>query len=146
MPVVSLAQSPSGDIYFGGYSIDKLVSLNDDDKISTMESIYLQLPNSVKLDNLQLDTSQRKLDLSLSDSGGGNMTGTTMVVKIPTSLLTDIYKVVQVNKTPSAQTLSTDANTDNEIDFTVADSTPDYSTIEIPLQIQGNALISIIAG
>jgi glucose/arabinose dehydrogenase len=146
MPVVSLAQSPSGDIYFGGYSLDKLVSLNDDDKISTMESIYLQLPDSVKLDDLQLDTSQRKLDLSLSDSGGGNITGTTMVVKIPSSLLTDIYKVVQVNKTPSAQTLSTDVNTGNEIDFTVTDSTPDYSSIEIPLQIQGNALISIIAG
>jgi glucose/arabinose dehydrogenase len=150
MPVVSLAQSPTGEIYFGGYSIDKLAGLKDGDKINTMESITLQLPNSVKLDDLQMDSSQRKLDLSLSPSGSANVTGSNMVVKIPTSLLTDIYKVVQEDKAaPSNQTTTLDDTAEdngNELDFTVIDSTDEYSSIEIPIQLQGKSLISIIAG
>jgi hypothetical protein len=73
-----------------------------------------------------------------------------MVVKIPTSLLTDIYKVVQEDKAaPSNQTTTLDDTAEdngNELDFTVIDSTDEYSSIEIPIQLQGKSLISIIAG
>jgi glucose/arabinose dehydrogenase len=149
-PVVSLAQSPTGEIYFGGYSIDKLVGLNEGDKINTMATISLQLPDSIKLDDLQLVSSQRKLDLSLSPSGTTNVTGASMSVKIPSSLLTDIYKVVQEDKAaPGNQTTTSDdidKNNGNELDFAVIDSTDEYTSIEIPIQLQGKSVLSIIAG
>jgi hypothetical protein len=73
-----------------------------------------------------------------------------MSVKIPSSLLTDIYKVVQEDKAaPGNQTTTSDdidKNNGNELDFAVIDSTDEYTSIEIPIQLQGKSVLSIIAG
>lgn len=146
-PIVSLSASPSGDIYFGGYNIYKLNSLDDANKAGTLDSIYTEIPDTTEILDLQYHASKRELDLFLTHASQIHASPSSMTIKIPTSLLTDIYKVTEDNKVshPPDNVINTeDLESATEIDFNVIDSASDYTTVKIPLQAQGSELISIL--
>ena len=125
MPVVSIAASPNGEIYFGGYSINRINSVIEGGKTRTMDSIYLDLPSNYDIADLQLDSAKRRLDLSLNQpipsKGGENY----LTIKIPTSLLTEVYKVTGDNplhESAGSSKNGTAAVPSLEINFTVEES------------------------
>ena len=116
-------------------------------KTRTMDSIYLDLPSNYDIANLQVDSAKRRLDLSLNQpipsKGGENY----LTIKIPTSLLTEVYKVTGDNplhESAGSSKNGTAAVPSHEINFTVEESSDDYTSIKIPLQNERTQHILII--
>jgi hypothetical protein len=149
VPIVSIAVSPSGEIYFGGYDIYRLDNLDEATKVSVLDTVSVSIPKAYDLIDLQIDIAKRQLDMSINRTQNAALTGNFTLVKIPTTLFVDIYKVKAINKANIVQEgkISEDNITlsaEHELDFTIVESTADYTTIRIPLKFQSQ-LISVIA-
>ena len=91
--IVSIAQSPSGDLYYGGYNIYKVESISPQSE-QRVYSISANLTNGVNVKDMQLLIPENSLLLHVNynrNSSGKTYGG--MNLKIPFNLLSDIYSV-----------------------------------------------------
>ena len=102
--VDSIVQSPSGDIYFGGYKIYKISSINMDQPEQNMYFIEFTL-NEAQVSNLQfdIDSASVSFDATSSDSNSGSPP--SIQVRIPKPLLSGIFEV----STPSSNSNQNDS-------------------------------------
>ena len=109
-PVVSVASSPSGELYFAGYEIYKINSIDSENKKVTMYPVVINSTN-VLISQIKFYEKDKKLELDLEDESGSS----TLSVKIPKSMIQ--YK----NKTDltSQTTLASDDKTIIDLPHTI---------------------------
>jgi glucose/arabinose dehydrogenase len=90
---ISIAQSPSGDIYFGGYKIYKLTSIQTENKEQNLYFIDLTT-HSARIEDLSFNSTSSTLAISVN-TDGDNLSSTTptMQVSIPKSLQSGNFEV-----------------------------------------------------
>ena len=69
-PVISMAESPNGDIYFGGFHIYQLTSLDLSDRIQDFFPVRVEMPSYLKVQQLQANPEGNFafLDITTSDN------------------------------------------------------------------------------
>jgi glucose/arabinose dehydrogenase len=97
-PVDGIAQSPNGSIYYGGYNIYKLSTLNMHSKDQDLFSLEVSHSPTIIIDDLQMRRNDRmflnlRTDQSLNKNNDGSFVYPTMKIKIPTSLLNNLSAV-----------------------------------------------------
>lgn len=90
--IIALAQSPSGDLYFGGYNIYKLTSINMAEPEQTMYFIEFTLDDAV-VRNPIFDTNNATLSFEVTTNDGGGIAPPFVQVKIPSIMLNGISNV-----------------------------------------------------
>ena len=90
--IIALAASPSGDLYFGGYNIYKLASINMDELEQTMYFIEFTL-NEAVVRNPIFDTHNATLLFKVTTNNGGDTTLPFIQVRIPNIMLNGISHV-----------------------------------------------------
>lgn len=90
--VDSIAQSPSGDIYFGGYKIYRVKSINQDQPQELIHFIELS-SNSATFSHLSMDAKNTSLTFDVKASGSQTSASPSIVLKIPKVLLSGINEV-----------------------------------------------------
>ena len=90
---ISIAQSPSGDIYFGGYKIYKLTSIQTENKEQNLYFIDLTT-HSASIEDLSFNSTSSTLAISVNTEGDNlSSTTPTMQVSIPKSLQSGNFEV-----------------------------------------------------
>jgi glucose/arabinose dehydrogenase len=120
-PVISIAQSPDGYIYYGGSAIYRLegVDLRPENQTQSV----IEIVGDVNVEDLQLLRTERKMVFDITtDKSPSNV-----VIKIPKALLDGILSVDDEKQ---------------QYNFTLDDST-DYNIVDVRLSAQGNSLIVI---
>lgn len=140
-PLIGIAQSPNGSIYFGAYHIYKLDSLNSDKKKLSVFPIEITHSNEIKIGNVKikdlknhnqisidLHTPHKKLDKLVNSSSS------FLNLKIPQEVIFDISNIsaiVGTNDTKSIQDMT----------FTVDTSSLEYTNIFIPLSSKNHTTL-----
>lgn len=122
-PVIGIAESPNGDIYFGAYNIWRLNSSGIDLEKQYLFPIQINATSFTSIDGVQYNKSQNKLLLDLhEEKSPDNSNQSVITLAIPKSLMGNINKVL-------------DAQNSQPIQFVNVNST-DYNTItaKIPHQ------------
>jgi len=99
-PVVALAKSPTGDIYFGGYSLFKLDSLETEGKFQFVFPVIVTGSNNLGIESMSFDKSEKSITL---DSTSGKNIPSDIEILIPKKLIENISRVVveaPLTKTP----------------------------------------------
>ena len=104
--VDSIAQSPAGDIYFGGYNIYKVSSINMDQSKKLTQFTELS-PSDVKASNLRFDIDNASLQFDAKTGDHEYSSTPSIQIKIPKTLLTGIYDVSAVSKTGESEKIIT---------------------------------------
>ena len=68
-PVISVAESPDGDLYFGGFHIYKLTSLNLNNRVQDFFPVRVEMPDYLTVKQLQFNPVQRFVYLDVSTGG-----------------------------------------------------------------------------
>lgn len=89
--VISLAQSPSGEIYFGGYKIYRLVSINLGQPLQTMHFIQFTV-RGASVQNLNFDTNNT-MYFDVKSSTYNNPSLPFVELRIPKMLLDGNFQV-----------------------------------------------------
>jgi hypothetical protein len=90
--VDSIAQSPSGDIYFGGYKIFRVKSINQDQPLELVHFVELS-SKSATVSHLSIDAKNNSLTFDVKASGSQTSASPSIVLKIPKVLLSGINEV-----------------------------------------------------
>ena len=133
-PVISIAQSPSGEIYFGGYHIYKLQSVDMNGKTQDLFPIEIKSLSNVAIKDLQSSPNGGGIavDMHISTNKSRSSSSTTpfLQMNIPSALIPEISSVtttvVNGEKQPSTK----------PVDSTITTSSPSYNTIGIHFQPQ----------
>jgi glucose/arabinose dehydrogenase len=88
VPIVGVAISPDGDIYFGGYDLFKLDSINMQKKDTMMHSIQINTTNS-QLTDLSFEKELKNITATLDadDTAAGVNNTISVMIRIPRSML-----------------------------------------------------------
>ena len=91
---------------------------------------------------------KKKMTIDVYANNNNNNNNTTtlsslLIVKIPKILLDGIFTVTSTNNNSSSEKLEEQQSV-KVIDFTIDYSTPGFTTINIPLTLDGDAKLSII--
>jgi glucose/arabinose dehydrogenase len=132
VPTVALAQSPSGEIYYGGYQIYRLNSVSD--MTQNVYQVTVDTPESVDIADLQLDLENNKLVMDIS-RGEQTDSDTTLKVKIPNGLLSNITAVTLESTTAGPEGKS--------LDFTLDDSDSENTVVEFATEGSADSTIQI---
>ncbi len=84
--IIALAQSPSGDLYFGGYNIYKLASINMAELEQTMYFIEFALDDA-DVRNPIFDTNNATLLFAVTPNNDGRFSSPFIQVRIPNIML-----------------------------------------------------------
>jgi glucose/arabinose dehydrogenase len=124
VPTVGIAQSPDGKLYYGGYQIYTLDSI--DLREQMLFTVTVDAPSAVDIGEISVDEEQKRIMIDASMKGL-LAPDATLVAKIPRDLLDNITRVVlDSHQSPSA------------IEFNVVDdSTSGYIAVTINI---GSAL------
>ena len=125
-PVVGLAESPEGDLYFGAYAIFKLNATNVHPNKQYLFPIKINSSSTSTVEGIQFDRKQREMVLSLdnrvTDTGlkNSNLSANPpLILQIPRALLDNIISVV-------------DTESHKQLQFVTGNSTSlQYSTVSI---------------
>ena len=82
---IAIAQSPAGDIYFGGYNIYKLISIDTEDKEQNMYLIDLTA-HSARIEDVRFNSTTSTLAISVQTDDNSLSSAPTIKVNIPKSL------------------------------------------------------------
>ena len=82
---IAIAQSPAGDIYFGGYNIYKLISIDTEDKEQNMYLIDLTA-HSAKIEDVRFNSTTSTLAISVQTDDNSLSSAPSIKVNIPKSL------------------------------------------------------------
>jgi glucose/arabinose dehydrogenase len=149
--VIGIAQSPTGDIYFGTYNIYKLTSVKEVDKKYDMFHIGLLSSIDVDLSGIQMsDAGGNEWTLILEPNGNKKINDTSSImtskdflnITIPARTAKDIssVKIMQNNDSSKITAVNGSGNgngtnamsQNNELDFTL-ESKQDSLRVNIPL-------------
>jgi glucose/arabinose dehydrogenase len=106
MPVVGIAASPNGDIYFGAYDLFKLTTIDTQNKDMMMHPIQINTTNS-RLTELTFEKEHKNITASLDAEGIKNV-GTnntiSIIMKIPRSMIDSLSFETSGIKNNTSQT------------------------------------------
>jgi glucose/arabinose dehydrogenase len=132
-PVIGIAQSPDGNIYYGSYHINKLKPISLNNRIQDVFPIEVNSSSDISIDKLYIPKTKGLLiDLSRNIVKNGSLS--FMNIKIPTSLLGE------------AMTVTANNTKTNVINFNVLNSTDaNYKILHIrmPEKVDRNLRLSI---
>ncbi len=131
-PVISIAQSPTGDIYFGGYHIYKLQSVDTSSKKQYLFPIEVKSLSNVAIKDLQWSHNSAGIAINIHTSNNKNGSSSSIVpflqMNIPSALIPEISSVtttiINAGKGPLTK----------PVDSTIIGSSPNYHTIGIHFQ------------
>jgi glucose/arabinose dehydrogenase len=88
MPVTGVAVSPNGDVYFGGYGLYKLQSIDMQNKVILTKSLQINTTNS-QLTDITFENEHKSITASLKPEviNVGENNTTSVMMRIPTSML-----------------------------------------------------------
>jgi hypothetical protein len=119
--VISLAQSPRGDLYYGGYGIYQLNSLNASSKKQVLIPVEVMSSSSrINLDYFQVYPDQNKVVMAIDATNHTDPKGTpppSFTIQVPKVLAGEISSVSVVDETQNK-----DWDLNAESDFTVNSS------------------------
>jgi glucose/arabinose dehydrogenase/plastocyanin len=131
-PVIFIAQSPSGDIYYGGYHIDKLNSVDINSKVQYLFPIEVKSLSNVAIKDLQSSNNGTGIAVNIHSSvntnGSSSSTAPFLQMNIPNTLIPEISSVT-TTITNGGKQLSTKPAV-----FAITPSSSTYNTISIHLQ------------
>jgi glucose/arabinose dehydrogenase len=91
--VIALAQSPSGELYFGGYNIYKLTSINMAEPVQTMHFIEVSLESAIVRDpNFDANNGTFSFEVTTSNVDG-TISSPFIELRIPKIMLNGISQV-----------------------------------------------------
>jgi glucose/arabinose dehydrogenase len=128
-PVIGLAQSPQGDLYFGGYNIYKLDSLEIADRRQDLFPISVTLPAGISLRDLQ---ASNDADYAFANLNADNITSQSgssprISIKVPIELIPEVFAVTSTAVNEDRLTQK------SQLDFTIDNLDPSYNTLDIGL-------------
>src|ERR671924_304699 len=123
VPTIGIAQSPNGEIYYGGYEIYALDSISGREQ-QILHVARVDAPAAVNVSDLQVDQDSNRILVDAS-ANGTISPDASLAIRIPRSLLDDIT------------TVALDGQQETTLDFNVDNSDPNYTTINVRL---GSAL------
>lgn len=131
VPTVAVAQSPDGEIYFGGYQIYRLNSISE--PVGNLHQVIVDAPDGLTISDLQLDLENSKMviDTTVGDAVDSD---DMLTVRIPKGLITDIATVRMESSEPT------------NFEYTLDSSDPDHDTVKVALDgiDPGSTRIAII--
>ena len=123
VPTIGIAQSPNGEIYYGGYEIYALESISEREQ-QILHMARVDAPAAVNVADLQVDQDSNRILVDAS-ANGTIAPDASLAIRIPRSLLDGITMV------------ALDGPQDTTLDFNVDNSDPNYTTVNVRL---GSAL------
>jgi glucose/arabinose dehydrogenase/plastocyanin len=143
-PVVSIAQSPTGEIYFGGYHIYKLQSVDMNGRTQDLFPIEIKSLSNVAIKDLQSSHDGGgiavNIHTSVNKNGSSSSTIPFLQMNIPRALIPQISSVTTTAINGGKQ-LST-----KPVDSTITTSSPNYNTVGIHFPSEINILQLLING
>ena len=127
VPTIGIAQSPNGEIYYGGYEIYALESISGREQ-QILHVARVDAPAAVNVSDLQVDQDSNKILVDAS-ANGTIAPDASLAITIPRSLLDGIT------------TVALNGEEDTTLNFNVDNSDPNYTTINVrlsPALSQGN--------
>lgn len=122
-PVIGIAESPNGDIYFGAYNMWRLNSSGIDLEKQYLFPIEINATSFTSIDGVQYNKSQNKLLLDLHEQkSSDNSNQSVITLAIPKSLMGNINKVLN-------------GENNQPIQFVNVNNT-DYNTISVKIPHQ----------
>ncbi len=130
--IIGLTQTPSGDIYYGGYHIYRLDSVIEDDPDQILYSIQVDYPDNIAIDNV-FAGYQKYVGVDIQNNAVKKLDNSSnnyslFKIKIPKSLLSD---VTNVNATVASPLNG--ENTYDITDYLLDISSPKYNELSIPV-------------
>jgi len=95
-PVISIAESPSGDLYYGGYEIYKLEKVDSNNKKPTSFFIEMTSPYNITIDDIEVKPIQNKMIISINPYSINNnvlFSPFILSLKIPKDLINQVSSV-----------------------------------------------------
>ncbi len=150
--ITSIAQSPDGELYYGGYSINKINSVNIDDKKQVLFPIEINFSSSINVNNIYLNSSGNTMVLDIENNLHNNNSKVTnnmndthssynLSIKIPKSILNEI---ALISDTTDNKTMYSESTKD--LKYNVIDQ--QYTNeilVDILVKESGHHQISIFA-
>jgi glucose/arabinose dehydrogenase len=136
IPTVAVAQSPDGEIYYGGYQIYRLDSISE--RTQNVFQITVDAPDVVEITDLQLDRENDRImiDAILAENVQSEE---AMTIKIPKGLISNISAV-------NLEATTTDGS-GSDLEYSMVDSSPDHDTLVITLEgVQPGSIRIAIVG
>ena len=103
-PVISLAESPTGEVYYGGYGIHKLERVITNDKKLILFPIEVTSPSNIVVSHIKLIPADKKIIVSLEpyrttkDIEIVSLSSPPITLKIPKSIMEEISLVSATGK------------------------------------------------
>ena len=119
VPTIGIAQSPNGEIYYGGYEIYALDSISEREE-QILHVARVDAPAEVNVADLQVDQDNNRIIVDAS-ANGTIAPDASLAIKIPRSLLDDIT------------TVALNGQEDTTLNFNVDNSDPNYTTVNVTL-------------
>jgi glucose/arabinose dehydrogenase len=123
VPTIGIAQSPNGEIYYGGYEIYALESISGIEQ-QILHIVRVDAPAAVTVADLQVDQDNNRI-LVDAIANGTIAPDASLAIRIPRSLLDGIT------------TVALDGQQDTTLNFNLDNSDPNYTTVNVGL---GSAL------
>jgi glucose/arabinose dehydrogenase len=119
VPTIGIAQSPNGEIYYGGYEIYALESISGREE-QILHVARVDAPAAVNVTDLQVDQDNNRIIVDAS-ANGTIAPDASLAIRIPRSLLDDIT------------TVALNGQEDTTLKFNVDNSDPNYTTVNVRL-------------
>jgi glucose/arabinose dehydrogenase len=127
-PIIGVAQSPNGDIYYGSYHINKLTSLALNNTRQDVFPIEITLPYDTVIDKIDLSKNKSMLvELHRNSTHPNLVYPQNMTIKSPKVLFSDLIDVGAIFNSENVNSSKTDIN------YTIPDNNKNYSLINIEL-------------
>ena len=138
-PTIAIAQSPDGEIFFGGYNIEKIESIDFDQATKIGFPISLKLEPSLYAKDVKLNTNTKEIMVELERNQGIVSPEKPYIeLKIPKILLNGISLVLNEDNQPINYSLIFDESDD---DFNIVVIEYDSSNTPKKLIIKGSQVI-----
>jgi glucose/arabinose dehydrogenase len=119
VPTIGIAQSPNGEIYYGGYEIYALDSISGREE-QILHVARVDAPAEVNVADLQVDQDNNRIIVDAS-ANGTIAPDASLAIRIPRSLMDDIT------------TVALNGQEDTTLKFNVDNSDPNYTTVNVRL-------------
>jgi len=154
--VVTMAQSPNGDLYYGAYAISKLDSLDTNGSAIKQFLFPIEInypPNDIEIKDLFFIPSENKIMIDLKSRSSAdiknrdnsdtnniiNPSNTHLQINVPKKLLSEIASVTATSNKVHSQ------NSSQIVNFTMQNSpTVDHIRLDIFPELNGNYRLSIV--
>jgi hypothetical protein len=150
-PIVAIAQSPDGDIYYGGYKIYKLKSIDSNNRQQNLFSVEANSSAALDIRNLEINLDKKHMALDIHISNRTDFFNPSMTLKIPKKLLNGISGVYSNNTNTNNLSEKQDKKQQHQqafskVQFTIDDSDLNYTQLNMKFPFVRDTRISIVGG